>query len=91
MGWSIIQQPNKLFARFSENVDNITDYDMSTSEVIDLCQQEYGLSSDDAERKLQRAIESPDRWQNALDSIRAVHGDSEADTLEKDCSQQKDQ
>lgn len=87
MAWRIIQQPNGLFARYSEVVDSITEYDMIPGEVIDLCMKEYGLSVDTAHWKLNQAMLNTDRWQNALNSMRAVHGQGKANHLERVCSQ----
>jgi|SRR5580765_843205 len=78
MGWRIIKQPNDLFARFSEIVDDFTDLDMTAQDVIELCKAEYGLSSDASQGKLQRAIDNPQRWFEALEIIKDVHGEDKA-------------
>lgn len=84
MGWRIIQQPNELYSRFSEIVDDFTGYDMNSEEVINLCMTNYGLSQIDAEGKLQRAIENPHRWQEAMHSVQAVHGKKRADKIREE-------
>ena len=74
MGWRIIKQPNGLFARFSEIVDDFTDYDMTEKDVIELCKMSYNMDDIGSQGKLQRAIDNPQRWQEALEIIEAVHG-----------------
>jgi hypothetical protein len=74
MGWRIVQQPNGLFARFSEIVDDFTYYNLSEQDVIDLCKTEYRLSDDESKGKLQRAIDNPGRWNEALGIIETIHG-----------------
>lgn len=75
MGWRIVQQPNKLFARFSEVVDDFTDGDMTNEEVINLCMTEHGLSQSKATAKVQDALDNPQRWEDAMRIIRSVHGE----------------
>jgi hypothetical protein len=49
--------------------------------------KEDSLSVDTAHWKLNQAMLNPDRWQDALDTMRAVHGQDEANHLEEACRQ----
>lgn len=70
MAWRIVKQPNGLYARYSEVVDDFTHTDMSRDEAMEVCREHMGR--DDAEAKLQRADDEPLRWQEAIDSMRAL-------------------
>ena len=74
MGWRIIKQPNGFFARFSEIVDDFTDYDMTEEDVIELCKTSYDMDDIGSQGKLQRAIDNPQRWDDAIKIIEAIHG-----------------
>lgn len=37
MGWRIVRQPNGLLARFSDPIDDFTDFNMTEAEALDLC------------------------------------------------------
>lgn len=73
MGWRIVKQPNGLFARFSEIVDDFTDFDMNEEGVIELCKTEYHMDNKGSQGKLQRAIDNPQRWDEAIKTIEAIH------------------
>ena len=74
MGWRIIKQPDGLFARFSEIVDDFINYDMTEDDVIELCKMSYNMDNIGSQGKLQRAIDNPQRWDEALKIIEAIHG-----------------
>lgn len=80
MGWRFVRQPNGLFARFSEIVDDFTDYDLSVAEAVFLCMSEHALPKYVAEVKIQSAIDSPglNRWNEALETIEICHGKKHA-------------
>lgn len=95
MGWRIVRQPNGRLARFSDVVDNFTNYNMTEDEAIDLCLDYMGRG--DAREKVRRGIEDEpippfleasgrgdglDRWRDCLDTIRAIHGEDEAAEVE---------
>lgn len=80
MAWRMIKQPNGLLARFSEVVDNFTHVNLSVAEAIELCEED--MSADDAAQKVQRGIDSDNRWTEAIGIIRRVHGDIEVFKLE---------
>lgn len=79
MAWRIVKQPNGLLARFSDVVDHFTDVDMTIDEAIDVCAEKMGRQ--DAALKVQRGIDDPGRWADAIESIRVVHGDDAADRV----------
>lgn len=81
MAWRIVQQPNGLYARFSDVVDNFTDCNMTIEEATELCIGEYRMSPDEAKRKVLRAVEAGlSRWYEALKQVSAVHGKAELET-----------
>ena len=76
MGWRIIKQPNGLYARFSSVVDDFTDYDMTYDEAVDLCCEFMGRR--DAPSKVEIANEAPGRYDEAIATIRNIHGREQA-------------
>lgn len=77
MAWRLVVQPNGKIARFSEVVDHFTDLDMTADEAVTLCIQQYTMSLDEAHVKLGHAVHAEaTRWNEALDIIRAQHGES---------------
>jgi hypothetical protein len=73
MAWRIVKQPNGKYARFSDVVDDFTDYDADREEAVALCIGK-GLSPEDAEAKVQRADDNPQRFAEELETIVAIHG-----------------
>ena len=88
MGWRIIKQPTGLFARWSDIVDDFTDYNMTESEAYGTCVLLGGEAV--AAAKMLRAKESPERFEEAIADIRDVHGEALAnrrrDELSKEAS-----
>lgn len=98
MGWRIVRQPNGKLARFSEVVDDFTHYDMTAEEAFDVCLEEMGRA--EAIMKVSKGIaDSPtwkcpdsghadglDRWRDAIDTIRFVHGEERARERERELS-----
>lgn len=75
MAWRIVQQPDGLFARFSDVVDAFTTYDMTYEVAIEECQRYPGMGILESREKVQRAIDAGnERWQDSLRLIRMVHG-----------------
>jgi hypothetical protein len=87
VGWMIVKQPNGLFARFSDIVDDFTHGDMTEAEAVELCRDSMGR--EEARKKVQRAIDDEDRWRpgvkhgdpkglgrwkDAIKTVRAIHG-----------------
>lgn len=84
MAWRIVKQPNGLFARFSDVVDNFTHLDMTHDQALDFCREH--MAEDAAQRKVHAAVEDhlpftvgkrgsgSDRWNDAIETIAAVHG-----------------
>ena len=81
MGWRIIQQPNGRYARFSEVVDNFTDYDLTRPEAVELCKQ-HGLRLETAEVKVRLAEQNPSRYRGAIEIVRLIHGEDEAVSMQ---------
>jgi hypothetical protein len=81
MAWRIVKQPNGLLARFSEVVDHFTHYDMTFDEAFDLCLEEWGMPKGEAFAKVARGAnaKTPSRWDDAVETIRVIHGDDEAE------------
>lgn len=88
MAWRIIQQPNGLLARFSEIVDDFTDYDMSVEEAETLCRHEVGIGVLEAKEKVQRGLDAGlARFDEAIKIVRRVHGKMVAKERERELSQ----
>jgi len=78
MAWRLVQQPDGYLARFSSIVDSFTHYDMTPDEAIRLCIDEWNVGRKTAREKVQRARAAGiARWDEALEIIRAVHGEAE--------------
>ena len=84
MGWQIVKQPNGLYGRFSEIVDDFTHNDLTELEVIKLC-LEKGLTQSEAKEKLengkrdllpytQQSGGGLSRWNDCIQIIKCVHG-----------------
>lgn len=69
----IVKQPNGRYARFSTVVDNFTHYNMTREEALDAADG-YGF-------KVSLADMHPGRFTEALDDIRIVHGQGEANKI----------
>lgn len=74
MGWRIIKQPNGKFARFSEVVDDFTHYDMEEEEAVELCRDEYDMGQREADVKVANAVKNPHRFDEAINTIKLIHG-----------------
>lgn len=73
MAWRIVQQPNGLLARFSDRVDDFTDYNMSRFEAINCCSGYAGWN--EAREKVQRGIDAGlPRFEEAIRKIGTAHG-----------------
>lgn len=72
MAWRIIQQPNGLYARFSEVVDDVTHFDMTYEESVEVCCEYMGRR--DAPSKVEIAEGHPERYDEAIRIIREIHG-----------------
>lgn len=93
MAWRIIKQPNGLFGRFSDVVDSFTHINLSDDQVIHMCMYEYDCGPITAARKLQAATEDwkpwkdgvkgsgHDRWDDAIKTIRDIHGEDHLNEL----------
>jgi hypothetical protein len=82
MAWRIIKQPNGLYARFSDIVDNFTHYNMSINETKKVC-MEKKCDFEEAVNKIQRANENPHRFEEAMDIIKIIHGVKEEAEIRK--------
>lgn len=87
MAWRIVQQPNKLLAIFSDIVDDFTWYDMTEEEAVQVCIDEYDMGPKSAREKVQRGVDAGmARWNDEIETIRSIHGDTRADECIKDMS-----
>lgn len=106
MAWRFVKQPNGLLARFSEVVDDFTDYDMSELEATEVTMSLYNCNETAALQKVAYGtndapipgfIESSgrndglDRWRDAIEIIKRVHGEEVASdrisSMSKDSNQ----
>jgi hypothetical protein len=90
MAWRFIVQPNGLFARFSEIVDDFTDYGFTEEEALKAAHYAYEMSPQEAQGKVTRAKENPERWEEALDIIKNVHGERVMTSRARELSQPED-
>lgn len=84
MAWRIVKQPNGLYARFSDIVDNFTAMNMTESEAYELCRDYLGV--EDAKLKVKAGKEDwkpwsnnvpgsgLERWQESIGTVAVVHG-----------------
>lgn len=87
MAWRFVQQPNGLLARFSDVVDDFTDYNLTYRDAVRLCMVEHGMSKADAHLKAERGCAAGmTRWPSEIQTIRVVHGDAVADERVKELS-----
>ena len=73
MAWRIVKQPNGLYARFCEIVNDFMVYGMKREEAILFCRM-AGLSEAEAERNVRWAERSPRRYAEAKQTIARVYG-----------------
>lgn len=72
-----VKQPNGLYARFSDILDNFTHINLTREELLGIYRDEYGGA--DAEMKLERADQNPQRFVQEIETIRCIHGDVAAE------------
>lgn len=77
MAWRIVKQPNGLLARFSDIIDDFTDMNMTEAEALELCRA-YGMSEEDAKRKVLAGVQDWKRWNDSLTRIENAHGEKVA-------------
>jgi hypothetical protein len=85
MGNRAIKQPNGLYARFSEIVDDFTHVNCSREELWNYYRNEGGIEC--ANGKLQRADKSLDRFDEAISIIASVHNKKLAEARRKELSE----
>lgn len=84
MAWRIVKQPNGLYGRFSDIVDNFTSMNMTEAEALAECQHYLGVV--EAAQKVAAGVRDlkpwttepgsgTDRWDDSIRTIRAMHGD----------------
>lgn len=79
MAWRVVKQPNGKYAIFSEVVDDFTVYDMTREEAVKECYEKFIRGLDrEAEQKVSRADAEPQRFEQEIATIRAVHGRKES-------------
>lgn len=85
MAWRFVRQPNGLYGRFSEVVDHFIHANMTFEQAYS-----YALECDmtplEAEQKVKRADEEPNRYQEAIETISRQHGVSVAEQFVRDCA-----
>lgn len=84
MAWRIVKQPNSLFARFSDVVDDFTHMNMTKQEALNVCKEE-GCNEYEANRKIKAGIEDhipwtnkpgdgQSRWHDCIETIKICYG-----------------
>ena len=89
MAWRIVRQPDGLFARWSDVVDNFTHFNLTEGGVINVCMFEYSMGQESAKEKLRAAVEDwpkwkynvqgtgHTRWDECLETVKLIHGKGE--------------
>ena len=80
MAWFILKQPNKMFARWSDVLDNFERVQMNRQEAISCC-VDHGDTVTEAREKVDRVHRrnyDPNVWNECISKIWKVHGRSEA-------------
>ena len=91
MGKQIIKQPNGKYCIFSTNIDNVTDYNLSPEEIIDLFLESQ---KKDITEKVMSIVSKLDKGEKAyhtftipydemLECIQRVHGKKEMKDVQK--------
>ena len=89
MGKQIIKQPNGKYLMFEHTVDNVTHYDMSVDEIIEVFVSEYTV---DITAKVKSIVSNLDTggkpyfnntmsYAKMLDTIEVVHGKKEMENV----------
>lgn len=95
MGRQIIKQPNGKYCIFSSIVDNVTHYDMSPEEIIETWANEAKQDIETKVKNIITELENDERpyhqftmsFDDMLETIQDVHGDSELEEVKKLISQ----
>lgn len=75
MAWRIVIQPNGLYARFSDVVEDFTCYDLTREEAIEVCKECPGVGALEAEEKVKRGEEAGRaRYEDEIETIKLIHG-----------------
>lgn len=77
MAWRMIQQPDGLYAAFSEVVDDFIMFDATREQALEFCKEKSGLAV--AIVKVSAAERWPGRWEEALQIIQVIHGYQDPD------------
>ena len=72
MAWRIVKQPDGLYSRWADPVDDFTHVDMTFEEAMRLCIDSCGLKI--AFNKMTNAEQNPGRYTEAIEMRKAVHG-----------------
>ncbi len=82
MGWRVDKQPDGKYAIFSEVVDDFIVTDMTREEAVEVCVERMLPDMErlirDAQAKVERADENPERWAEDRKTRDFVHGKPEA-------------
>lgn len=85
MGWRFVKQPNGLYARFSEVIDDFTHTDLTRQQALEVYE---GIALEqvrkDAKVKVLAADQNLPRWEEALEIVGRVHGKPKALHLRKE-------
>lgn len=73
MAWRFVEQPNGKLARFSEVVDDFTDYDLTETEAYSVA-RDHGCDPVVSDIKIDSARKNPNRFFECIAVIRRVHG-----------------
>lgn len=86
MAWRFVEQPNGKLARFSEVVDDFTDYDLTDIDAYAIARQ-LGCDDQVSNSKIIAAVTNPARFAEAIQIIGRVHGQEKAGQRRAELSQ----
>jgi hypothetical protein len=72
-----VKQPNGRYARFSDIVDHFTHVNLTREELFEVYRYEFGIVV--ANDKINSADAHPERFNKAIETIRCIYGELEAD------------
>ncbi len=79
MGWRFVKQPNGRYARFSEIVDDFTHHNMTPEGIFKHGTEVWDVGLPTLRGKIGSADAFPERFEQEIETIFAIHGKDRAD------------
>ncbi len=90
MAWRFVKQPNGLYARFSDIVDDFTHYSMTPEGILRSGPEKWDVGPPTLRDKIGTADDSPERFEEELETIRLIHGKARADDRRQQMSESRE-